>query len=132
MAAPVLPTFPVMEAPAADPSPVLAEPEAAPVHKAEPARAEAEASLVDEVRARKPAIDPRRLALIEDVVRYLRRRDDTVVPKGEDLFLVNGRFPMSSDELISRANRMRERDGKPTFQLSSLLAAEQAAVPAHP
>jgi hypothetical protein len=39
---------------------------------------------------------------------------------------------MSSDELISRANRMRERDGKSTFQLSSLLAAEQAAVPAHP
>jgi hypothetical protein len=39
---------------------------------------------------------------------------------------------MSSDELISRANRMRERDGKSTFQLSSLLEAEQAAVPAHP
>ena len=132
VAAPVLPTFPVMEAPAADPSPVLDEPEAALVHKAEPARAEAEASVADEVRARKPAIDPRRSALIEDVVRYLRRRDDTVVPKGADLFLVNGRFPMSSDELISRANRMRERDGKPTFQLSSLLAAEQAAVPTHP
>jgi hypothetical protein len=52
------------------------------------------------------------------VVRYLRQRDDTVVPNGEDLFLVNGRFRVSSDELISRANRMRARDGKSTFQLS--------------
>ena len=111
-----LPTVPVMEATAADPCPALDEPEPPLVHEAEPARAEGETLVVEEIRAAKPKTDPHRSALIEDVVRYLRQRDDTVVPKGKDLFLVNGRFPMRSDELISRANRMRERDGKSAFQ----------------
>jgi hypothetical protein len=91
------------------------------VDEAELAPTAAEASVVEEVRVIRTTTDPRRLVLIQDVVRYLRQRDDTVVSKGEDLFLVNGRFRLSSDELISRANRMRERDGKSAFQLSPLL-----------
>jgi hypothetical protein len=118
-AAPALPIVAVPEAPAADPCAVLDE--------AEPAPAEAAALVIDGVRAAKPTTDLRRSALIEDVVRYLRQRDDTVVPKGEDFFLVNGRFRMSSDELISRANRMRERAGKPAFQVSALWETNSAA-----
>jgi hypothetical protein len=109
-AAPALPiAAAVSEAPAADPYPVFDE--------TEPAPAEAVALVVEEVRAAKPTTDPRRSVLIDDVVRYLRQRDDTVVRQGEDHFLVNGRFRMSSDELISRANRMRERAGKSAFQI---------------
>jgi hypothetical protein len=99
----------VTEAPRADPCPVFDE--------AEPAPAEAAALVVEEVP--KPIADPRRPALIENVVRYLRQRGDTVVPKGEDRFLVNGRFQLNGDELISRANRMRERAGQSTFQVSA-------------
>jgi hypothetical protein len=132
VAARALPTVPVMEATTADPCPTLDEPEPPLVHEAEPARAEAETLVAEEVRAAKPETDPRRSALIEDVVRYLRRRDDTVVPKGEDLFLVNARFPMSSDELISRANRMRERDGKSTFQLAPAGGSSPTVVTTHP
>jgi hypothetical protein len=111
-AAPALPIAAVTEATVADPCPVLDE--------TEPTPAEAAALVVEGVRAAKPTIDPGTSALIEDVVRYLRQRDDTVVRQGADLFLVNGRFRMSSDELISRANRMRERAGKPTFHVSAL------------
>jgi hypothetical protein len=56
-------------------------------------------------------------ALLDDVVRYLRRRDDVVVPKGSGQFLVNGRFHLKSNELVARANRMRDRDGQPAFQV---------------
>jgi hypothetical protein len=125
VSAPALPIVPVMEAPATDPCPVFQEPGPTLIDEAEPDPTAAEASVVEEVCVARTITDPRRLVLIQDVVRYLRQRDDIVVPKGEDLFLVNGRFRLSSDELISRANRMRERDGKSTFQLSSLLEAEQ-------
>jgi hypothetical protein len=133
VSAPALPIVPVMEGLATDPCPVFQEPGPALmdepawafVDEAEPDPTAAEASVVEEVCVARTITDPRRLVLIQDVVRYLRQRDDIVVPKGEDLFLVNGRFRLSSDELISRANRMRERDGKSTFQLSSLLEAEQ-------
>jgi hypothetical protein len=129
VSAPALPIVPVTEAPATDSCPVLQEPGSAlmdglaraVVDEAELAPTAAEASVVEEVRVIRTTTDPRRLVLIQDVVRYLRQRDDTVVSKGEDLFLVNGRFRLSSDELISRANRMRERDGKSAFQLSPLL-----------
>jgi hypothetical protein len=55
---------------------------------------------------------------MDDVVRYLRQQDDVVVPQGDDEFLVNARFRLPSAELISRANRMRVRQGKPEFELS--------------
>lgn len=56
-------------------------------------------------------------ASIEDVVRYLRQRDDVVVPQGDGQFLVNGRFSEDINGLITRANRVRERQRKPPFQL---------------
>jgi hypothetical protein len=52
----------------------------------------------------------------EEIVRYLRQRDDVVVPAGANAYLVNGRFRLNFDEMLARANKMRERQGKPLFQ----------------
>jgi hypothetical protein len=52
---------------------------------------------------------------IDEVVRYLRQQDDVVVPQASGEFLVNARFRLPPDELVSRANRMRARQGKPEF-----------------
>jgi hypothetical protein len=57
-------------------------------------------------------------ATVEDVVRYLRQQDDVVVPEGDNAFLVNARFHLSSAELVAKANRSRDRQKKPRFQLS--------------
>jgi hypothetical protein len=53
----------------------------------------------------------------DDIVRYLRQQDDVVVPQGNE-FVVNGRFRLPFSELVSRANRMRRRQGKPEFDLA--------------
>jgi hypothetical protein len=53
----------------------------------------------------------------DDVVRYLRQCDDTVVPAGDGTFLVNGRFRETLAELVKRANRMRARQRLPEFGL---------------
>ncbi len=55
------------------------------------------------------------LAGSEDIVRYLRQRDDVVVPEN-GFFLVNGRFRLSPGELLARANKMRARQGMPLFE----------------
>jgi DNA-binding CsgD family transcriptional regulator len=55
-------------------------------------------------------------ASADEVVRYLRQQDDIVVQHGEDGYLVNGRFQLSLPDLISRANKMRDRQGKPNFK----------------
>ena len=60
--------------------------------------------------------NPTTTASIEEIVRYLRQQDDVVV-RHDDGYLVNGRFRMSAPELIARANRMRSRQSKPSFQL---------------
>ena len=52
----------------------------------------------------------------DEVVRYLREQNDMVVRNGEGGYLVNGRFQMSLPDLISRANKMRNRQGKPDFK----------------
>jgi hypothetical protein len=57
-------------------------------------------------------------ATIDDVVRYLRQRDDVVVSAGKHKFLVNGRFHEDGNALVIRANRMRERQRKPPFYLA--------------
>jgi len=54
-------------------------------------------------------------ASVDDVIRYLRQRDDVVVPRAEGQFLVNGRFSENINELVARANRARERQRKPPF-----------------
>ncbi len=58
-------------------------------------------------------------ASAEEIVRYLRQQDDVVVPQDEGQFLVNGRFRLGLAELISRANRMRNRQGKPEFSAAN-------------
>jgi hypothetical protein len=56
------------------------------------------------------------LAGMEDIVRYLRQQDDVVVSAGTAAYLVNGRFQLNSEELLARANKIRQRQGKPQFQ----------------
>jgi hypothetical protein len=60
------------------------------------------------------------LAGPDDVVRYLRRRDDVVVPADDGTYIVNGRFRESLEELVERANRMRARQRLPVFNLMPL------------
>ena len=53
---------------------------------------------------------------MDDIVRYLRQQDDVVVSVGTASYLVNGRFELNPEELLARANKIRERQGKPMFQ----------------
>jgi hypothetical protein len=53
---------------------------------------------------------------MDDIVRYLRQQDDVVVSVGTASYLVNGRFELNPEELLARANKIRERQGKPLFQ----------------
>jgi hypothetical protein len=55
---------------------------------------------------------------VDEIVRYLRQQDDVVVPQGGGEFLVNARFRLSLEKLVSRANRIRTRQGKPEFSLA--------------
>jgi hypothetical protein len=81
------------------------------------AEADAEEDAVsDDAASSVEAADLAVLATIDDVVRYLRQRDDVVVPESDGQLLVNGRFRLGPDELVERANRMRKRQGKPPFQ----------------
>lgn len=66
-------------------------------------------------------------AIPDDIVRYLRQQDDIVVPEGTGAFLVNGRFRLELPELVSRANKMRGRQGKPEFRLTSELPNQNRA-----
>lgn len=61
---------------------------------------------------------PDAAAALADVVLYLRRQDDVVVGQEDGRYLVNGRFRLTPSELVARANRMRQRQGKPSFRLS--------------
>jgi hypothetical protein len=65
-------------------------------------------------------------ASIGDVVRYLRRQDDVVVPQENSEFLVNGRFQMPLPDLVAHANQMRGRQGKPAFELENTTAGPAA------
>jgi hypothetical protein len=71
------------------------------------------------------------LASPDDVVRYLRQRDDVVVREGQDAYIVNGRFRESLTELTKRANRMRARDKLPIFQVMPLAFTQQPKIAAH-
>ena len=54
---------------------------------------------------------------VDAILRFLRQRADVVGSRKEfeGEFLVNGRFQLSAAELVSRANKMRSRQGKPEF-----------------
>jgi hypothetical protein len=54
---------------------------------------------------------------VAEVVRYLRQQDDVVVPHGNGMFLVNGRFNLRLSELVDKANRIRRRQNKPLFKI---------------
>jgi hypothetical protein len=64
----------------------------------------------------------------DEVIRYLRQQDDVVVRQGERKFLVNGRFHLALSELIDRANKMRNRQGKPGFKCSNNCTACRESV----
>jgi hypothetical protein len=49
------------------------------------------------------------LASAADIVRYLRQHDDAVFRGGEGIYLVNGRFRETLEQLVQRANRIRVR-----------------------
>jgi hypothetical protein len=57
------------------------------------------------------------VAGVDDVVRYLRQRDDVVVRTGDGGYLVNGRFRETLEALVERANRIRARHRLPQFVL---------------
>ena len=72
---------------------------------------------------------------VDDIVRYLRQQDDVVVSQENGEFLVNGRFRMPLADLVGRANRMRERQGKPKFDLPSgmsVLPRQTVSANGHP
>jgi len=88
--------------------------------RAAPARSNAEA----------PALPPPASGIpasVDEIVRFLRQQDDVVVPQGDGEFLVNARFRLPLDELLSRANRMRKRHGKPEFALTNGVNGHTAA-----
>lgn len=66
------------------------------------------------------------LASPDDIVRFLRQRDDVVVRDGET-YLVNGRFRESLGQLAERANRIRARERLPAFQLMPMSLPQQTS-----
>jgi len=83
------------------------------------------------------AINPRQRAaasapvpltpVMDEVMRYLRQQGDVVVADGPGMFLVNGRFRLDFDQLQHRANRMRQRQRKPEFQIGERPMAQGVA-----
>lgn len=57
--------------------------------------------------------------IIEEVVRYLRQTGDVVVRSGDN-YLINARHIMTVMELVDRANRKREEQGRPLFCMDTL------------
>jgi hypothetical protein len=56
------------------------------------------------------------LAPIDDITRYLGQHDDLITSKGS-LFVVNGQSEVTRNELLEYANRLRVRQGLPTYAL---------------
>ena len=59
------------------------------------------------------------LASADDVVRYLRQHDDIVIRGDKGIYLVNGRFYETLEQLVQRANRIRARRKLASFVLAS-------------
>ena len=55
-------------------------------------------------------------ASVEEIVRYLCQQDEVVVQQRNGDFLLNGRFNLTLADLLARANRMRSRQNKPSFE----------------
>jgi hypothetical protein len=73
------------------------------------------------------------LASTDDITRYLGQQGDLVTSKG-NLFVVNGQSEITLDELLALANRLRVRQGLPTYALlpAALIAAAKKAGPRSP
>ena len=56
-------------------------------------------------------------SVMDEVVRYLRQQGDFIVADGPGMFLINRLFRLDVDQLQHRANRMRQRQRKPEFQI---------------
>jgi len=89
-------------------------------------------------KSKSAAINPQRQAaasapsltnspMIDEVVRYLRQQGDLVVADGPGMFLLNGLFRLDVDQLQHRANRMRQRQRKPEFQIGERPMADGEA-----
>lgn len=65
---------------------------------------------------------------IEDVIRFLRQRGDSVVTHDAG-YLVNERLVLTRDQLITRANRKRKHIGAPLFAITNGVAAAPEPVP---
>ena len=73
-------------------------------------------------------------ASVEEIVRYLRQQDEVVVQQPNGDFLLNGRFNLTLADLLARANRMRSRQNKPSFEsLGGMPIGEKnSSVSGHP
>ena len=69
------------------------------------------------------------LASIDDITRYLGQHGELITSK-RDLFVVDGQSEVTLDELLARANRLRVRQGLPTY--APLPAAFVVAAKAEP
>jgi hypothetical protein len=71
------------------------------------------------------------LASIDDIARYLGQHGDLIASKE---FEVNGQSEATRNELLSRANHLRVRQGLPTYALlpTALVAAAKKAEPRPP
>jgi hypothetical protein len=88
-------------------------------------------SLIEEVEATRTSDDQEIAAAIDtfdmlssvvsidELVTYVEKDGETVVPQRGGNFLVNGRFDENAEELLTRANRIRARQGLPRFALIS-------------
>jgi hypothetical protein len=56
------------------------------------------------------------LASTDDITRYLGQHGDLITSTG-NLFVVNGQSGVTVDELLTHANRLRVRQGLPTYAL---------------
>ena len=114
MTVPVAPSDPSDDAPASPQSDAEPEPHLAPARNVS---ADAARPMTGDQDAPPPGSSDALVVLagVDDVVRYLRRRDEVVVPTADGAFLVNGRSRESLEELFQRANRMRARDQLPQF-----------------
>jgi hypothetical protein len=66
------------------------------------------------------------LVSMQQVVTFLRQCGDVVVSIPDSKFLINGRFQENATELINRANRIRNRQGKPPFEVLVSNIADEA------
>jgi hypothetical protein len=82
-----------------------------------------------------PAVDLESLTVLaaaDDIIRYLREHDLTILPDEDGTFLVNGQFRETFKELTDRGNRLRQERGLPCFTVISCIASAQVTADRKP